>query len=202
MRWKKIDYNLRPHPLNANSKCYWPSRIYWSCIFFTGQDYKSFFNKCYKKKHCIEFTDNIHFYLSYLYLFQKHLGTFLSENMLTRMSPNVYWPCSTSWGRPSLVAHRRFGEFLLAWGQRFTVGVETWTLKWLFKKFLKITKNYFGCLEGWFLRVWVSKWRPDTHMMARLWYRCSLRYNCQWTCMARNSCIKEMFTLNIKIKHL
>ena len=92
--------------LNANSKWYWLCRtsnaedllllqyFYWS--------YKNFFN-IKRKKHCINFTDNIYFYLFYLHLFQKHLGyssktfgIFLRGNLLIRMPPNVIgkpWYC-------------------------------------------------------------------------------------------------------------
>ena len=41
---------------------------------------------------------NIYLCRFYLHLFQKHLGTFSGRNFLTRMSPNVYWTCRTSWG--------------------------------------------------------------------------------------------------------
>ena len=39
------------------------------------------------------------------------------------MSPYVYWPCRTSWGL-FLLARSFLGEFLLAWGHRFTLSVE------------------------------------------------------------------------------
>ena len=66
---------------------------------------------------------NIYLYRFYLHLFQKHLGTFSVGNFLTRMSPNIYWACRTSWGL-FLLARSCFGEFLLAWGHRFTLSIE------------------------------------------------------------------------------
>ena len=73
----------------------------------------------------MKFTDNTYFCLFYLNSFQKYLRTFLRGNLLIRMSQNVYWPCRTSRGL-FLLAHSCFGEFLLTWGQRFTVSVKPW----------------------------------------------------------------------------
>ena len=87
--------------LNANSKCHWPvgpvtPRIYRSCKSFTGHtNFPLTFNK---KNQSIKFTDNSYLYLSIFIHFKNHFGTFLRRNLLTRMSPNVYWPCRTSWG--------------------------------------------------------------------------------------------------------
>ena len=56
--------------------------------------YKFFFNVKEKTLHKI--------YQQHIFLFilssfiSKTFGTFLRGNLLTRMSPNVYWPCRTS----------------------------------------------------------------------------------------------------------
>ena len=67
--------------------------IYWSCTFLL---ILQIFLQYKKKKHCIKPTDNIFFYLFHLHLFQKHLGHSSEKNLLTRMSPDVYWPCRTN----------------------------------------------------------------------------------------------------------
>ena len=72
--------------LNANSKCNWPRRtsntkvllalqtFYWSYNFF-------FILKQNKKKHCIEFTKYIYFYL---HLFQKHFWDILEGQLVNK----------------------------------------------------------------------------------------------------------------------
>ena len=116
--------------LNANLKWYWPRRTSYT-IGSTGPAKSllvlQYFLLHNEKKHFIKLTDNIYFYLFYLHLFQKHLGRFLGGNLLTRMSPIVYWFCRTSWGL-FLLARSHFWEFLLAWALGLAVHsyVEPW----------------------------------------------------------------------------
>ena len=63
----------------------------------------------------------------------KTFGTFFRGNLLTKMSPNVYWPCRSSWGL-FLLALSHFGNFLLAWGHRTTVSVEPCLYFWNFRR--------------------------------------------------------------------
>ena len=52
---------------------------------------------------------------------------------------------------------------ILSWENSITC------LKLTFKSTLH-TKELFGCPEGWFSRVWVSKWSPDTLIKVMISY--------------------------------
>ena len=111
--------------LNANSKWYWPCRtsntedllvmqnFYWS--------YKSFFN--IKRKKYLKLTDNIYFFVYFLFIYFKYIRDILEEKLVNKMPWNVYWPCRTSWSL-ILLAQSHFWKILLAWGHRTTVSVE------------------------------------------------------------------------------
>ena len=62
--------------------------IYWSYNIFTGPT--NFSLEITSKK-----IHRQHLFLFYLHLFQKQYRTFTGGDLLTRMSPNVYWPCRT-----------------------------------------------------------------------------------------------------------
>ena len=74
----------------------------------------------------------------------------MSGNSLTRMSPNVYWPCRTCWGLFLLVLSH-FGNFLLAWGHRTTVSVKPWSLSvYLTLPMLRLLSSKpQGCKDFW-----------------------------------------------------
>ena len=112
--------------LNANSNCYWSHRTvtprtFWSCQILYWS-YKFFFH--IKRKKTLHTIHRKHLFLFISSSFiSKTCGTFLRGNLLTRLSPNIYWLCRTIWGL-LLLALSHFGNFLLAWGHRATVSVE------------------------------------------------------------------------------
>ena len=96
---------------------YWfLQNFYWSYIFSLTYN---------KKEHWINFTTTLIF-INFNFIYFKNIwGHSRGGNFLTRMSPNVYWACRTSWSL-FLLARNCFWEFLLAWGHRFTLSVEPW----------------------------------------------------------------------------
>ena len=72
----------------------------------------------------MKFTDRQLFFSHFIFIYFKNIW----GNLLTRMYPNVYWPCRTSWGI-FLLARSCYWVFIPAWGQRFSVSVEPY---WLF----------------------------------------------------------------------
>ena len=77
----------------------------------------------------------------------------------------IYWDYHhkhvlTSWNEAKLPFPIMLWK--LYWGKQ----IQLYSWNWHFKKF--ITK-YSGCPEGWFLRVWVSKWHPDALLAKTIW---------------------------------
>ena len=76
-----------------------PPRIYWSCNCFIGPivlcTYKFLLSWQEKTLHKIHWQKLLLFILIFIY-FKNNLWTFLRGNLLSRMSPHVYWPYRTS----------------------------------------------------------------------------------------------------------
>ena len=101
--------------------------IYWSCKISTGPTNISLTQQ---EKTMHEIHNQCSFFIHFIFIYFKNmLGHSCGKN-LTRMLPNVYWTCRTSWG-PFLVARSPLKEFLLAWGKRFTVSFKPWQI-WQF----------------------------------------------------------------------